>query len=340
MIGDQGTSLRRIWFALAPNFSLLAYSSAIEPLRVANQVSRRMLYDCRTVSSLGGPVIASCGTEVATSSLPELKKEDFAFVCGGLSPCTQPSGLANWIGRGWSYGATVGGLCTGAYSLARAGLLDRRRFTLHWENLGGFVENFPNLTPVEAHYCIDGRIITSGGGISSADLMLSLIESDFGHELALRVRDMMLFPLPRGSECPVRLPRAQAIDSGRDALIAAVGYLETHSDEELSIGSIASAIGRSRRQVERLFRTHLDITPTQYLADLRLERACVLMQDTSLGITDVALAVGFPSDASFRKHYRRRFGTAPRVARKPVHSKPPQSQTGRLSEIHSGGRFD
>ena len=154
-------------FVLMPKFTLLAFTSAIEPLRVANQLAGRALFEWSVFSRDGAPVVSSCGVPVVPdAALTPQAEADYLLVCGGVEPEDGPwPTLTGAVRSQWRRGRTVGGLCTGAYALAVAGILKERRFTLHWENISGFRENFPDLAPVRRIFCIDDRILTCAGGV-------------------------------------------------------------------------------------------------------------------------------------------------------------------------------
>ena len=159
-------------FVLMADFTMLAFTSAIEPLRVANQLTGQILFTWHVYSENGQPVACSNGVPVMTDGpLPETSRPGYILLCGGVEPeraCTPA--LTHWIRKQWRLGRTVGGLCTGAYALARAGILSGKRFTLHWENLTSFAEKYPDLTPERRIFCIEDRIVTCAGGVASADL--------------------------------------------------------------------------------------------------------------------------------------------------------------------------
>lgn len=313
MTEAQPRQERRIYFSHSPQCPLLSNAYAMKPYQLANQVAGRKLYDCETVSAAGTIMTASCGSQIVTDKLPKLSPGDLMFVCGGRVPLLQEPALATWLAYGWRHGATAGSVCTGAYSLARAGVLFGREFILHWENIDAFIENFPHLTPSVTYFSIHNRVIASGGGISSAELMLHLLEPERGRALTAQLSDMMLYPTPWYGDVGVRLQAAQALDSGHPALVEAVQSIEGNADKDRTPGAVAKQVDRSWRQLERLFRRHLGVTPSSFIADCRVDRACILKKDTRLSLTDVAYAAGCPSDMAFRKHYRRRFGRSPKV---------------------------
>ena len=300
-------------FVLMRQFTMLAFTSAIEPLRVANQLAGRVLFRWHVYSEDGQPVTCSNGVPVMPEGpLPQMAPAGYVLVCGGVEPeasCTPA--LTDWIRAQWRHGRTVGGLCTGAYALARAGILDGRRFTLHWENLRSFAELFPKLSPVWQVYCIDDRIVTCAGGVAAADLVLKLIDDHLGPELSQTVMNMCLLTRRRDAEDEQITSLTSRLGRRNPHLLNAVHFLESHLEEPFSIDDCAAQVGVSRRQIERLFRDKLGVTPLQYLSGLRLQHARALLAETDMSVLDVAIACGYGSSAHFSKSFRARFGVSP-----------------------------
>lgn len=300
-------------FILVPGFTLLAFSSAVEPLRIANQLSQQPLYRWRVLSESGAPVASSSGIVVgADGPLEALDKETLLFVCSGNPPTAAgtPAVVAA-VARHHRFGGVVGGICTGAVALAKAGLVLGRRFTLHWENQPGFVETFPNHAPTANRFEKDGRLMTCGGGAASTDMMLSIIASDHGSDFAAMVSEMCLRTVMPGVDAEQRSSLAALMSSRNPVLIATVGLMNGHIDNPLSMADLAEAAGYSRRHLERLFRDAVGETPGAFYRGLRLDRGRNLLSTTDLTLMEVALACGFDSVSHFSKSFRARFGTAP-----------------------------
>lgn len=300
-------------FVLMKQFTMLAFTSAIEPLRVANQLAGRVLFRWHVFTEDGQPIPCSNGVPVMPEgALPPLAPSGYVLVCGGVEPEAACSPvLTDWVRAQWRHGRTVGGLCTGAYALARAGILDGRRFTLHWENVRSFAELFPTLAPVWQVYCVDDRIVTCAGGVAAADLVLKLIDDHVGPELSQAVMNMCLMTRRRDAEDEQVTSLTSRLGSRNRHLMNAVHFLEQHLEEPFSIDDCADHVGVSRRQIERLFRKNLGVTPLQYLAGLRLQHGRALLAETDMSVLDVAIACGYGSSAHFSKSFRARFGVSP-----------------------------
>lgn len=317
---------RDFYFLLLPRMTMLAFASAVEPLRIANQLTGSCLYRWFLLSEDGAPVRCSNGVSIGVDgALQPIGRGDTGFVCSGVDGYLAASSQAlGWLRDHARHGGMVGGLCTGAFSLARAGLLSGRRFTLHWENQPAFTERFPDLPVSDALFLRDNRILTCGGGNAPVDMMIALIEEHHGPDLAMMVADMCLHG---GHRMPVQRQRvsvAAAVGSRNPVLLRILRRMRAGLTDEVMLTDILRDEVLSRRQVERLFRHHLDTTPARFLRDLRLDRAHSLMMDTDMTTTEIAFASGFHSLGSFRKAYRARFGLSPvdRCKRKRAEARP------------------
>ena len=309
---------RDYYFLLLPKLTLLAFTSALEPLRVANQVTGKELYRWYVMTGDDVPVNCSCGVNISPDTpLRDIPRDAAAFVCGGIEPAetTTPRAVA-WISKQRAFGCNVGGICTGAFALARAGLLKGRRFTLHWENQPAFTETFLDLEPSENLYENDGGRLTCGGGGAATDMMLGIIEQQHGAALAAIVADMCLHSRSENRAVPQRSAHASAIGSRNARLIAAVEFMKAHLEDPVEVGRVATRIGLSRRQLERLFRRYLSVTPAQYYLDLRVTRAHALLNETNMTVAEIAAATGFTSSSQLSQRFRKRYGKSPSAYRK------------------------
>jgi AraC family transcriptional regulator, glycine betaine-responsive activator len=241
-----------------------------------------------------------------------VQPEGIGLVCSGVEPEHQVSAaLADWVRGLWRRGRVVGGLCTGAYALARAGILKDRRFTLHWENLTGFTETFPGLAAARQVYCIDDRIVTCAGGVAAADLMLEIIHDRFGMVLSQEVMNMCLLTQRRTQADEQMTSLAARLGTRHEKLIEAVAFLEARIEEPFDLDACAAQLGLSRRQIERLFNRYMGVTPVRYMNDLRLQRGRALLAETDMSVTEVAIACGYASSSHFSKSFRLKYGVSP-----------------------------
>jgi len=308
---------RSFGFLLLPKFSLLAFTSAVEPLRSANRLAGQPLYDWRLISRDGGPIASSGGIEVMTqAAIAGVERLPNLFVVAGLDAQTiDDRAILAWLRRLARGGCRLGALTTGSYVLARAGLLEGYRCTIHWENLAGFREDFPELDATAEVYEIDRNRMTCSGGTAAMDLMLGLIAADHGRALATAVAEQFIHERIRDPGEPQRMGLRNRLGITHAKLLKAIEIMEGELEEPLSRGELARRTGVSTRQLERLFRKYLQRTPTRYYLELRLDRARGLLTQTAMSVLDVALACGFVSASHFSKCYRETFHKTPREER-------------------------
>lgn len=309
---------RDYYFLLLPKLTLLAFTSALEPLRVANQVSGKELYRWFVMTETGGPVTCSCGVNITPDSkMIDVPHSASAFVCAGIEPSETASPRAvRWISRQRAFGCKVGGICTGAFSLARAGLLEDRKFTLHWENQPAFAETFIGLEPTGQLYENDRGLLTCGGGSAATDMMLEIIQRDHGADLASIVADMCLHYRTGGRMAPQRSAYSAAFGKRNPRLVAAIDFISAHIEDPVAIEDIARHVGISRRQLERLFKRYVGSTPAQFYLDLRVARAHALLNDTNLTVAEIAAATGFGASSQLSQRFRKRYGKSPSAYRR------------------------
>ncbi len=303
----------QVTFVLLPKFTMLAFSSAIEPLRMANQLTGQALFSWQVLTEDGRPMACSNGLQVvADGSWTGTQPEGLIFVCSGVEPEGKASAaLADWLRGLWRRGRVVGGLCTGAYALARAGILKGRRFTLHWENIEGFSESYPDLEPARQVFTVEDRVMTCAGGVAAADLMLKIIHDRFGAKLSQEVMNMCLLTQRRDEADHQTTSLAARLGTRHDKLLQAAAFLEARIEEEFDLDACADHLGLSRRQIERLFHRYLATTPVRYMNDLRLARGRALLAETDMKVTEVAVACGYASTSHFSKSFRKKYGVSP-----------------------------
>jgi len=316
---------QRFVFLLLDKFTMLSFACAIEPLRLANQVSGEVLYEWAMAGEGGTSVACSNGAVFTVDmDLRDVGRNDIVLVCGGndiRTATTKP--VVSWLRKQARYGITVGGLCTAAHTVAKAGLLDGKRATIHWENQDSFAEEFPEVNLTKSVFVIDGKRQTTAGGTSSIDLILKIIAKDHGEELANTVADQLIYTSIRTDQDTQRLSVPSRIGVRHPKLSAVIQMMEQNLEEPISPSLLARDVGMSTRQLERLFRRYLNRSPKRYYMELRLQKARNLLMQTEMSVINVALACGFASPSHFSKCYRAHYGTTPYRER--------GSQAGRLS---------
>lgn len=308
-----GQKPRRFVFVLLDQFTLLSFASAIESLRIANRMAGRILYEWVLAGEGGDTATCSAGTTFHLDmDLEELGRDDTVLLCGGIHvQQATTKKLLNWMRREARRGLKMGGLCTAAYSLARAGLLDGKKATIHWENHDSFSEEFEEVKLTKSVFVVDGNRMTTAGGTSSIDLMLKLIADDHGEDLANAVADQQIYSSIRTDQDTQRLSVPTRIGVRHPKLARVIQMMEQNIEEPISPSVLASDVGMSTRQLERLFRRYLDRSPKRYYMELRLQKARNLLMQTDMSVINVALACGFASPSHFSKCYRAQYETTP-----------------------------
>ena len=312
--------LHKVAFFLAQSFSFVAFSSAVEPLRLANRVSNNNLYEWKCFSADGEAVSASNGVSVnVNGSFEDCQNYPIVIVCGGAEIHVQlDPKMVSRLRHMSSHGATLGAICTGSRILAEAGLLDGYKCTIHWENLSGFGEEFPEIEATDDLFEIDRNRFTCAGGTAALDMMLHLIAIHFGHDTAALTADQLIHHRIRDGQERQRMALRTRLNVSHPKLLAVISYMEETLEEPVSCSELADSVNLSTRQLERLFRKYLHHAPTRYYLELRLSRARFLLLQTSLTVLDVALACGFVSASHFSKCYREFFDRTPSEERRIV----------------------
>lgn len=317
---QEKVTTQRIGFLLLPYFSMIAFTSCIEPLRVANRMSRKELYSWKTLSINGGVIPASNGVTITPDcSLSDPIDTDVLFVCSGIKAreYKDPS-ISKHLRAYARANIPLGSVCTGSIALADAGLLDGYRCTLHWENVEGFVENYPHLDVTATLFEIDRNRFTCSGGTAPLDMMIHAIWQTHGKELATSVAEQMLHNILRKQHDPQRMPIQHRTGIKHPKLLASIAYMETNIETSFDLTNVARSVNLSLRQLERLFRSYLDTTPSKYYLELRLQRSRLLLRQTTMSILHIAVASGFKSAAHFTQAYRKYLGYPPSAERKKI----------------------
>lgn len=319
-----------IYFLLCPNFSMIAFTMAVEPLRLANRMLGKPFYRWELLSKDGAPVAASNGVVVSVdNSIAAVQREclgpvrsRMVIVCSGLEvEAFGDAAVFAWLRRMHAQGAGIGGVCTAAWILAEAGLLDGKRCAIHWENLPGFAERFPSAQVKSVLFEVDHNIFTCAGGTASLDMMLHLIGESLGPEIVTKVCEQCLIDRIRAPDDRQRLPIGARVGVQNPRLLEIVELMEANISEPISLVEMSRLTGISRRHVERLFRHHMGRSPARYYLDVRLERARRLLRHSNMPIVEVAVASGFVSASHFSKRYRERYKVSPQVDRRELEPK-------------------
>jgi transcriptional regulator GlxA family with amidase domain len=298
-------------------FALMSYASTVEPLRAANLLSREALYEVINITPDGQPVQSSGAACVtAQARVGDRLDLDYLFVVAGGDPVAfNDRSVLNWLARLARFGVQMGGVSGGPVILARAGLMQGRRMTVHWEHAAALVELSPALLIERSLFVIDRDRVTCAGGTAAMDLMHALIARHHGVMFARLVSDWFLHTEIRPSIGPQRSGLVERIGTTNPAILDAVTAMESHIADPLSLDQLAVSAGVSARQLNRLFRQNLGRATMRFYRELRLEKAQNLLRNSSLSLTEIGLASGFAYSSHFSRAYSDHFGVAPSKSR-------------------------
>lgn len=311
------TGAQHFIFALIEEFTHLAFSCAVEPLRIANLISGKELYRWSFASANGQTATSSNGAvTLVHHQFGNLPRCNRLFVLSGINMRHQDiSSLLAALRRERSRGTQIGALCSGAYILAKAGFLDGMQAAIHWDYHDSFMEEFPDVNLVRNVFVADAKFITASGGTATADLMLHLIERDHGYDLSVTVADQMVYNAVRDATAAQRVSLQSRNGIRNNHLAKAIEIMRTRIDDPISSSAIAHDLGISTRQLERLFGRYLNASPKKYYMEMRLERARHLLLQSEAAVTKVALACGFENFGNFSRLYRAAYGMSPMMQR-------------------------
>ena len=310
---SSSRSTQSIGFILVPGFALMSYASATEPLRAANLLAGSDIYDVVTLSLDGRPVRSSSGAAIDCERLGgRAHAFSTVFVCAGGTPAqwNHPDVLATLRAMARD-GVRIGGISGGPYLLAAAGLLNGRDFTIHWEHAPILKEAFPQLTPRQARFVLDGNRITCGGGVAPLDMMHALIAERMGADFARRVSDWYLHTAVAEPTAPQRASAAERFGVHHPLLLNVLEKMEATIEQPLGRNSMAAYTGISPRHLDRLFADHMGSGFLETYRQIRLRHARRLLQQSPLSVSEIAFATGFSSAAHFSTAYRKLFARPP-----------------------------
>ncbi|CAM2782790.1 GlxA family transcriptional regulator [Vibrio mytili] len=320
--GSSNKEVSRIGFLLLDNFTMLALSSAVDPMRMANQLTGKELYDWYIISEDGEDVTASDGITVKPDcSMADAPQLDTLIVVGGVNITrSYTRRQISWLQSLARKHIRLGGVCTGAYVLAEAGLLNGYQCCVHWECLATLQERHPRVNCLNHLFVIDRDRMTCSGGSVPMDMMITMIQKDYGRELSSSISEMFICDNIRGENDTQRIPLKHTIGTAQPKLVEAIILMEANIEETIELDELALYVGLSRRQLERLFQKYLHCSPSKYYLKLRLNRARQLLRQTSMSIIEIATACGFVSSPHFSKCYRVHIGISPKAERLGTHS--------------------
>lgn len=302
----------RFIFFLVPRFSLVALACAIDALRAANIEAESSIFQWQLVSEQEGEVLSSSGIALQTDTLPVVEEGAAIVVCGGDNShnFSNPA-VGRWLIEAARRGGSIGSISDGAYIVAEAGLFNQARSTIHWKCQSPYRERFPDLDIRTSILEIDSKRFSCAGGTSSLDLMLHFIMNIMGPDIVGRIADNYFHDVLRGDDQRQHMTNAFRFAARNQPLSEALLIMEAHQEDPISIQEIAEQLKISHRQLDRLFRRHLDYSPGNYYRELRLARAAGLISQTGLSISEIAAGCGFQSASHLGQHFKKRYGRTP-----------------------------
>lgn len=301
-----------------PESSIMSLASVLDPMRAANRVAGKVLFEWKILSPAGQPVLLTCGVSIAVDGMFSAQAEgDLLLVIGGFN-------LERYAGKSFiaslqscaRHFSVVAGIESGCWLLARSGLVNGRAATAHWEELEDFALAFPGISVRADRFVTDGKFWTSGGASPTFDMMLHMIRQRFGSAVALDVASIFVYDETHAAtdaQPLVSLGRMEALDP---ALARAIRLMERTLDRPLSVAALALRAGQSQRKLEMRFAKALGISPGAYYLRLRLQAAHRLAGDTQVPIREIALRCGFDSLSSFSRAFKHLYGESPLKSRR------------------------
>jgi AraC family carnitine catabolism transcriptional activator len=300
-------------FLLIPEYAMVALLSAIEPLRVANRMAKKQIFKWEILIEGDDPVSASNelslvqGKKISNDYIPNT-----VFVCSSFNPEQHINeSTVQWLKLVSRQGSCIGAMDTGCYLLAKANLIKDRLVTLHWEAAPAFQEDYPQIEISNEIFEIDQNLLTCAGGTSALDMMLFLIQKKLGRDVALKVCDQFIKKGIRQKSAKQRIDLASRLNLHHPRLLKVIALMEENIEDPLTANELAEQSHISMRQLQRLFKTHFDTSPSCYYLKIRLERAQQLLKESQLSISEIGIACGFNSAPHFTTCYKNQYNLSP-----------------------------
>lgn len=316
-----------VTFYLAAGFELMALSSALEVLRLANRAAEAEVYRWRMVSQTGGAVEASCGISITPDCdlaqerqhLLHSERPLMAIVCNDeANDHRKGKALIAWLRECRQRKVVMGAFGRGVFALAKTGLLNDRKCSIHWEVQPAFNECFMHVETMTNVYVIDDNIWTCAGATAAFDMMVEFVKRHCGEAVAVGVGELAVAGQIRSGDERQRLPLLHQYGRINPTVVTLIEMMQKNLTNPPAMAELAAAVSLSRRQVERLFRHEIGRSPCGYFRELRLERARLLLTQSALPVVEVAVSCGFISASHFSKSFRAAHRIAPHEARKVV----------------------
>ncbi|MZR30715.1 helix-turn-helix domain-containing protein [Sneathiella sp. DP05] len=295
----------------------MSASAAMEPLRAANLFAPKRLYELHCLSLAGESAKSSLPAFFETTPIQEAQIAfDMIFVVAGGDPFTcQDQCLFDWLHKLDQCGVALGGISGGAGVLAEAGLLNNRRFTLHWHHFDDLNERHPAALVERRLFVIDRDRYTCAGGTAPLDMMHAVIASKHGSSFAQQISDWFIHTEIRAASAPQQASVEARFGALPKAVVEAIDLMESHLADPLSLAQIASLVGLSKRQLQRQFHQGLGQAVAQTYREIRLKKAYDLTVNSALPAKDITEVTGFATSSSFSVAFAAKYGEGFRETR-------------------------
>lgn len=308
--------MKTVAMALFPDFLLLDMAGPLEVFSIANRyLPAAQHYQIVTIGTEPGALRASNGVEVQTDLLLDQAHGayDVLLVPGGPGAYNEcHPALLPWLKAVAPQARRYGSICTGAFVLGHAGLLDGHRVTTHWHYTERLIKAFPKaIVETDRIYLQDGRLITSGGVTAGIDLALSIVAQDHGKQVAVEVAKVLLVVMKRQGGQAQFSPMTAAVGTQETAITRVQNHVLAHLEQAFTIESMAELAGMSARHFARLFAKDVQMTPMAFLQGARIDRARHLLETTDLPLKTVAFHAGFGSVRYMRFLFSEKLGLNP-----------------------------
>lgn len=300
-------------FLLLPGFSSLPMSSAVEPLLVCNRLEGEDRYKIEYLSKDGQPVTSSSGlTCVVDKSLDDYSPDSMLMICGCSPAEHQPEKeLISWLNAHHRNFSALGGISSGGYLLAEAGLLKGKKASIHWWGDQQLKQQFVDVNVSNDVFSLDCDRFTCKGGTAALDMMLMLVGRQQGADIGEALAQYFVRERVAGDESSQRKRLSASERAEQPKLAEAIDLMEANIEEPLTADDIARHVAISRRQLERIYKKYLNSVPSRYYLEIRLDHGRSLLHNRAVSIADIALSCGFSSGAHFSTAYRNFFGLTP-----------------------------
>jgi transcriptional regulator GlxA family with amidase domain len=317
LIPCEERAILRVGLILPPGFAVLSFAP-LQVFETANSVLDKSLYELHTVSATGGRVESSYGMEIETENAVEI---DFDTLLVGSSPDTRPPPpeLVAFLAGALAHTRRIASICTGAFALGEAGLLNGRRATTHWLFAKELQSRFPKVSvEVDRIFIADGQVWTSAGMTAGLDMALGLVERDVGPDKARETARMLVLHHRRAGGQSQHSTLLD-LDAKSDRVQTSLQYARRNLAKPLSVEDLAKAACLSPRQFSRVFRAETGLSPAKAIENLRLEAARLMLEQGRLPIETIALETGFGDRERMRRSFLRSFGQTPQAIRTASH---------------------